>query len=326
MVENKELQNIWIDCDVGSDDAFAILLATFSSEVNVLGISSTYGNSSLEHTTENTLRLLTAYNDKTTPVYKGMAKPYLRHPRSSPEVHGVTGLGGSKLLPKSTRAIEPLHAVPAMAHVFGSMPDDSISLLITGPTTNVALLLTLYPEIVKKLKQVVIMGGSIGMGNTTPTSEMNIVSDPESSEVIFSHPGLCGRIVLIPLETTHMAIATKAVMSGILKTDSNFRQLMHGLVSSFAEGYVKIFGFTDGPPVHDPLTVYYVLHPEAFQTKLVHVTVVQGGKSDGMTVCDMYGRTGEKPNVHVSVKTDSESFWKAMLNAIDLADAVSPIN
>lgn len=328
MTETTTKKNIWLDCDPGQDDVFAIILALFSEGLNVMGISTSFGNSGLENTTQNTLRILTAIGDKTTPVYKGVPKPFLvnRKDMSNSKTHGKAGLSGTDLLPAATRTIEPVHAVHAMAQAFSSMEDDSVSLCVTGPLTNTAFLFGLYPEITKKIKQLVIMGGAIGLASTTPTSEMNIVSDPEAAETVFQNPSMCGKIVLIPLETTHTAIATKSVLAGFRKEESTFRQMMYELVSHFARGYVEIYGFMDGPPIHDPLTIFYVLHPEEFTTKFVHVTVVLGGKADGRTICDIYHKlVTETPNVHLSVKTNPEMFWQKMLAAIDTAATQSPL-
>ena len=319
------VKHVWIDCDVGSDDAFALLLALFRMDIVVLGISTTYGNSSLDNCTSNTLRILNAFGDVNTQTYKGVSKPFQRPLRPVPaHIHGVSGLAGAgdNLPPLGDRTVEPLHAIFAMAQMIHSMPDDSVYLVITGPLTNVAMLLTLYPDTIPtKLKQVVIMGGAIGLGNSTPTSEMNIISDPESAEVVLAHPNLVGKFVLIPLETTHKAIANKHIQDEILGTEpSRLRRLMHGLLTAYSDAYAKVYGMTDGPPVHDPLTIFYVLHPEAFKTVFVHVTVQHGGKSDGMTICDMHKRTDALPNVHVSMDVDVDSFWISMLKAIEDAD------
>ena len=319
---------MWIDCDVGQDDVFAIILGVFSKELNILGISTSYGNSALENTTNNTLSLLTALGNTTIPVYKGMEKPFLnRKSMRNTKTHGASGLAGTDLLPKPSRTFESIHAVTAMEQVFSRMNDNSVSLVVTGPLTNTAFLIAMHPNVTDKIKQIVIMGGAIGMGMTTPTSEMNIVSDPESAEAVFGNNRLTGKIVLIPLETTHTAIATQAVMSAMVSKESNFRRMLHGLVSHFARGYAEIYGFLDGPPIHDPLTIFYLLHPEVFKTKLVKVSVVLGGLADGETVCDIFHkRTGEVPNVHVSQKTDPDLFWRTMLAAIDAADIQSTIN
>jgi len=324
-------KNLWVDCDVGQDDVFALMMALGSPELNVMGISSCYGNSNLENTTSNTLRILTAAGNTTVPVYKGLAGPFLtsRQSMASGGIHGVTGLAGTNLLPKATRTIEPVHAVFAMAQAFGAMPDESVYLCITGPMSNAAVLFCLYPELTKKIKQVVIMGGAFGLASPLPTSEMNIVSDPESAETIFQNPSLAGKIVLVPLETTHTARATEAVRTGILGDGtSTFRRMLFELVSQFAAGYTTIRGFLDGPPVHDPLTIYYVLHPEEFVTDLVHVTIVLGGKADGKTICDMNTSryyVDMAKNAFVTRSVNVVAFWEKMIVAIDRLAPQSPL-
>jgi len=324
-------KNVWLGCDVGQDDVFAIIMALGSPELNLMGISSTYGNSNLENTTMNTLRILTAAGNTTVPVYKGLAGPFLssRESMASGGIHGLTGLAGTDLLPLATRTIEPVHAVAAMAQAFSAMPDESVYLCVTGPMSNVAVLFCLYPETTRKIKQIVIMGGSFGLASPLPTSEMNIVSDPESAETVFQNPNLCGKIVLIPLETTHTARATELVRLGILDDGSSvFRRMLYELVSQFAASYTKIRGFLDGPPVHDPLTIFFVMHPEEFVTDLVHVTVVLGGKADGKTICDMNKSryyVNMKKNVYVSINTNPPTFWEKMLAAIGRVAEQSPL-
>jgi inosine-uridine nucleoside N-ribohydrolase len=326
---NAPRKNVWVDCDVGQDDVFALVLAMGSPEVNLMGISTCYGNSNLENTTSNTLRILTAAGNTSVPVFKGLAGPFLssREPMASNKIHGLTGLAGTKLLPAATRKIEPIHAVAGMAQAFSVMEDESVYLCITGPMSNVAVLFCLYPQITKKIKQLVIMGGAFGLASPLPASEMNIVSDPEAAETIFQNPSLCGKIVLIPLETTHTARATELVRNSILGDGkSTFKRMLYELVSQFASSY---FGFLDGPPVHDPLTVCYVLHPEEFVTELVHVTVVLGGKADGKTICDMNNSryyTNETKNVHVSRKVNVPFFWEKMVAAIDKVATQSTLN
>jgi len=311
---------VWIDCDVGSDDTFALVLACHSPGIEVLGISTVYGNSGIEYTTKNTLGLMTAFGNTSIPIYKGTTLPYLRVPKPSTDVHGVTGLGNAGLLPEPTRQVEPVHAVIALGECLMKQEDDSVYLVVTGPFTNIGLMLAIYPEAPSKIKQLVAMGGAIGLGNKSPASEMNIWSDPEASAKTFSNPGLCGKLVMLPIETTHTMLATKEVLAEFHPEKSKLRQLLHNLLSAFNSAYAKTFNMPLGGPVHDPGCIFYILHPESCETKFVNVQIAVGGICDGRTVCDMFGRGGDPPNVHIITKVDVPFFWRCIIEAIDVAD------
>ncbi|OLL23868.1 hypothetical protein NEOLI_003699 [Neolecta irregularis DAH-3] len=155
---------LWLDCDPGHDDALAIILAAHSPDIHLLGISTTHGNTSLSHTTENALRILTAINRDDIPVYAGAEKPIMRPPIYAPQIHGESGLDGTDLLPLSSSKVRTEKAINAMAEAILGCPPGETVLCATGPVTNVAHLISVYPEVADHLREVVIMGGAIGSG------------------------------------------------------------------------------------------------------------------------------------------------------------------
>ncbi|HBT39436.1 MAG TPA: hypothetical protein DIT29_00385 [Pseudothermotoga sp.] len=165
---------IILDCDPGHDDAFAILLAAASEEIELLGVTTVAGNSYLENTTLNARKVLDLF-DLDVPVFPGCARPLFRNVVVAPQIHGQSGLDGATV-PPPKRGIQKTHAVDFIAEVARKYED--LILVPTGPLTNVALFMLRYPELVKRISMIVLMGGGIAFGNVTPVAEFNIFADP----------------------------------------------------------------------------------------------------------------------------------------------------
>ncbi|KAL8763616.1 MAG: hypothetical protein Q9184_000616 [Pyrenodesmia sp. 2 TL-2023] len=267
------------------DDAFAILLATHHPRLKLLGISTVHGNAPLAHVTENTRSILTAIGKPYIPYYAGAARPFCREAVHAPQYHGESGIDGTDLLPKaSVPPVENGNAILAMRDALLSQPAGKAWLVATGALTNVALLFAIFPEVVEHIAGLSIMGGAIGngfndaplgrvrgereqVGNFTPWAEFNIYCDPEAAKSIFSNPALAPKTTLIPLDITHLVLATKPVQDKLLYGSSNpkgnetsdVRRMFHDLLVFFAHTYADVGGIPEGPPLHDPLAVAVVL-------------------------------------------------------------------
>ncbi|KAL3461524.1 Inosine/uridine-preferring nucleoside hydrolase domain-containing protein [Aspergillus heterothallicus] len=282
-VENKPIP-LWLDCDPGHDDAFAILLAAHHPSLNLLGITTIHGNASLENTTINATRVLEAIGRPEIPVYPGTTKPFCRPAVHAPNIHGDSGIDGTELLPKASRApITDKNPILAMRDALMAQPKGTPWVIATGTLTNVALLFATFPEVAAHIKGLSIMGGGVGegfseapisringqenrIGNVTPLAEFNIYCDPESSQSIFSNPILAPKTFLITLDLTHQVLASTDVQSRILHGDGDpstppttLRQMLYELLLFFASTYETEFGLTTGPPLHDPLAVAVIL-------------------------------------------------------------------
>ncbi|KAI5370204.1 Putative inosine/uridine-preferring nucleoside hydrolase domain, ribonucleoside hydrolase [Septoria linicola] len=285
---------LWLDCDTGHDDALAILLSAQHPSVNLLGISTIYGNASLPNTTHNTRAILKAINREDVPVFIGASKPFCRVTVAAPDIHGESGLDGTTCLPTPTvPARIDITAVEAMYRALIAQPPNTAYLVATGACTNIALLFAVHPELAEHIAGLSIMGGAIGggfsnapmgivhgegerFGNWTPFAEFNIYIDPESASSIFSNPVLAKKTTLIPLDLTHQFLATKQVQDGLLHGFDHIghdqsqlkipmvRKLFHEILTFFAKTYADVFGLNEGPPTHDPLAVAALLFPEAF--------------------------------------------------------------
>lgn len=314
------MKNIWLDCDPGHDDAMAILMAAFHPDVRLLGISTVAGNQSVEKTTANARALLTAVGRQDIPVFRGQASALLSPMPFCEEIHGASGLDGpdgKPLFPLQPPPATEAAWLPAMRDGIlnaAAQTGEKVWLVCTGSLTNAALLLSLHPEI-KPLIQVSLMGGAMGLGNTGPVAEFNIENDPEAARIVFeSGVSIC----MVPLELTHQVLADETVLSAI-GSSSAFRRKICDLLLFFKKAYLEVFGF-EHPPLHDPLALYYVLHPEQFQCRSMRVDIECGSAlSRGQTVCDFFGRSGRPANCSVALGVDVEAFWAEMLGCLERA-------
>lgn len=291
---------LWLDCDTGHDDAFALLLAAQHPNLNLLGISTIFGNAPLSKTTHNTLAILTAINRPNIPVYPGAARPFCRAPAAAPDIHGESGLDGTTCLPSPTISAQTdKTAVEAMYSALIAQPKGTAWLVATGCLTNTALLFSIYPDLASHIAGLSIMGGAIGggfsnapmghiagegerFGNWTPWAEFNIYIDPESAAAVFSNSVLAEKTTLIPLDLTHQFLATKTVQEALLhgynkpqdeiqqKQPPLIRRLFVEILTFFAKTYADVFGLVEGPPTHDPLAVAAIFPHGLFEKEIFH--------------------------------------------------------
>ncbi|HEY8542396.1 MAG TPA: nucleoside hydrolase [Pseudothermotoga sp.] len=292
---------IILDCDPGHDDAFAILLAAASKEIELLGVTTVVGNSYLENTTRNARTVLDLF-DIDIPVFAGCGRPLIRNTIVAPDIHGKSGLEGAQL-PSPKRPIEKTHAVDFIAQMLERYSD--VILVPTGPLTNIAIFMLRYPHLIKRINSIVLMGGGIAFGNVTPVAEFNIFADPEAAKIVFNS-GV--PIVMAPLDVTHQVIVTEREVSRMRQFGAKFN-LLADLLVFFKSTYKRVFGI-EGVPLHDPCTVMYLLHPEIFEVKEYHVDVeTKGELTYGQTVVDIWHTSGKIPNAKIMLKADSEKFF-----------------
>ena len=178
------LNNVFLDVDTGVDDALALLLAARSPELNVKGVTCVAGNVPLEDVVRNTLDVLSIADVSDIPVAIGMESPIVEEMFNATEIHGTNGLGGIDVKHSIIKPIEK-HAVEFLAEEIDNSVDKA-TIVALGPLTNIATMFNMYPHVKTKIEQLVIMGGTIGSGNITPTSEFNIRQDPEAADIVFS--------------------------------------------------------------------------------------------------------------------------------------------
>ena len=304
-------ERILLDCDPGHDDAIALLLALASPELELVGVTAVHGNTTLEKTTANAIRVLDFVGRDDVTVAAGADRPLLREPFVAKYVHGETGLDGPDLPPPQR---EPLgqHAVEFLAeHVAGT------TLVAVGPLTNVALLLAQHPN--ARPDRIVLMGGSIGLGNVTPAAEFNIWADPEAAARVFAS-GL--DVTMIGLDVTHQALLRDEHVQRLRRSGRTGRMVAE-LYDFFHGFHAKTYGFT-GSPIHDAVALAHVFRAGLVQTEHRHVAVETGSElTRGRTVVDLWRRTDNEPNAHVGVGVDGEAFVDLLLERLPTLDSAA---
>lgn len=298
------MTKIILDCDPGHDDALAMMLALTHPEIELLAVTTSAGNQTPEKTLNNAMRLLTLMHHQEVPVAGGNRTPLLKPLETAGNVHGTSGLDGAEL-PDPDFAVQDMTAIELMAKTLRESADP-VTLVVTGPMTNAALFLRVYPELKEKIARIVFMGGAMGLGNWTPSVEFNIYVDPEAAKIVLN-AGI--PLTMAPLNVTHKAQILKPEIDAIGKIDNPVAQAFHDLLNFF-ERYHEApkWGFK-GAPLHDPCTIAWLLHPEMFQSELMNVDVETEGKLvRGETVCDYYELTGKPKNTDVLLDIDREAF------------------
>ena len=299
---------IVIDCDPGHDDAIALLLALASPEVELLGVTTTFGNQTIEKTTANALRVLELAGRTDVPVARGAAQPLARPLAVAAHVHGDSGLDGPALPPPSIAPVD-LPAVEWLAAAVASSPQP-VTLVPTGPLTNVARYLEEHGP--AGIERIVLMGGAIAEGNMTPAAEFNIWADPEAAQFVFG-AGL--DVTMIGLDVTHKAVTGPDVQRRLREAGS-IGVFVAELVDFFTVYHRHTYGW-EGAPIHDAVAVAHVIRPGLVETKLRNVEVERLSElCRGRTVVDLWLRTDRPPNAHVGVDLDGDAFFDLLVERI----------
>ena len=307
-------EKIILDCDPGHDDAVAIMLAAINPKIELLGITVVAGNQKLEKTVNNALKVCNHLN-LDVPVYSGMSRPMIREQLIADDIHGETGLDGPKFEELKIKA-EDKHAVNFIIDTLMNS-DEKITLVPTGPLTNIGMAIRFEPRIIEKINRIVLMGGSYQLGNMTPAAEFNILADPDAAHIIFSS-GV--KVVMMGLDLTRQASATKEVVEKIKSLNNKASKLFVDLMEFFAASQKNVFGWS-APPVHDPTTIAYIIDPECIEVKPMFCEIeLWSERSYGRTLCDYFGILKKEPNVDVAVKLDFDKFWNLVYENLKLYD------
>lgn len=307
---------IILDCDPGHDDALAMMLAIANPEIDLLAVTTSAGNQTPEKTLNNAMRLLTLMHHQEIPVAGGNRTPLLKPLETAGNVHGKTGLDGADL-PNPDFEVQPLTAIELIAKTLRES-NTPVTLVVTGPMTNAALFLRVYPELKDKIERIVYMGGAMGLGNWTPSVEFNIYVDPEAAKIVMN-AGI--PLVMAPLNVTHKAQILKPEIDEIGKIDNPVAHAFNGLLNFFEIYHENPKWGFKGAPLHDPCTITWLIHPEWFKTEQMNVDVeTEGELTRGETVCDYYELTGKSKNTEVLLDIDREAFIRFIEDSLKKFD------
>lgn len=299
----QEKMKVILDSDPGHDDAVAILLAGKAPTIELLGVSSCSGNQSIEKTTRNALNLC-QYLDIDVPVAQGSPRPLVREPMYCPQIHGESGLDGFTF-PPLTKKKDSRSGADFIIDT--CLANEDVILVPTGPLTNIAMALTKKPEIKSHIKEIMMMGGSMGVGNVTPAGEFNIVADPEAAAIVFGS-GL--PIYMNGLDVTRQVLISDQLIERMGKIGNKASDLFVKLMRVYNANQKKTFQWKNGAPIHDPVTVVSLLDPGVVTYESMNVDIdVSKGPSYGRTNCDRYGYLHLKPNAFVAVAINPDRFW-----------------
>ncbi len=321
MSENKT--PIIIDCDPGHDDAIALIIALASEKLDVLAVTCVAGNQTLDKTSNNARKILT-FLEKRIPVAMGADKPLIRALKTAGEVHGTTGLDGPDLKDADFE-VESESAWELQKRIILESTK-RVTIVAVGPLTNIAILLKAFPQIHKKIEQIVIMGGGLNNGNTTATAEFNILVDPEAAHIVFNS-GI--PMVMCGLDITEKSYVTADEVENYRKNGKKVGILVSELMSFYSK-YNLALGLPGGH-IHDACAVAYLIQPEMFKTEDMYVTVeTEGRYTTGMTIADRrfnpctqikndpssaLVNNATKPNVKVCVDIDRQALLDLLMQS-----------
>ena len=309
------MKKLLLDCDPGHDDMIAIMVACAADDVELLGITTVAGNQTGEKTFLNAKKILTMIGRTDIPVARGADQPILRELIAAEFIHGESGLEGAELPEPQTEGLE-ISARDFIVETLKSS-DEKITIVPTGPLTNIANVLISAPEVISKIEKIVLMGGAINDSNITPGAEFNIFVDPEAAKIVFESG--------LPITQVGLDVSNKTLLT---YDDIKLISEMNGPVSSFVGSLLRFFADTnkktfniDGAPVHDALALSAAIWPDVINTKHLNVSIeTKGELTLGQTVTDIYGITGKKPNALVALEVDVERMRGIMIDTIKKLD------
>lgn len=306
-------RRIILDCDPGHDDAVAIMLALGNPAIDLLGVTTVGGNQTLEKITRNAQSVLVQCGHPEIDVYPGAHRPLLHQVEVAADIHGESGLDGVDL-PEPVRTPADKHAALYIVDTVMAAPPDTITLVGTGPLTNLALAARLEPRIADRVHEVVVMGGGYHQGNKTPVAEFNIWVDPEAASIVFDEPW---NVTMVGLDLTHQALATAEVEQQVRALGTDLSEFFLGLMAFFRATYKQNQDFDD-PPVHDPCTIAYLIDPSIVRTRRAPVHVeTKGELTMGMTVTDFRAQDDlDHCHTQVATQLDHVGFWGLVVDAL----------
>ena len=307
-------RRIIIDCDPGQDDAVALLLAMASpEELELVAVTTVGGNVPLDLTQRNARMICDIANRRDMHVYAGCGAPMRRPLHTAEAIHGRTGINGLDVFEPKT-PVRKMHAVDFLVGTLLKAEDASITLVPTGPLTNIATAIDRDRRILPKIERIVLMGGAMREGgNRTPSAEFNILVDPDAADIVLR----CGRpITQMGLDVTHQVLSTRERVEKIRALGNPVAAAVAGMLSFFERHDLKKYK-SRGAPLHDPCTVAWLLEPELFEVKACNVTVeTESELTLGHTAVDFWHVTDRPVNVDWACGVDADGFYDLLIERL----------
>jgi purine nucleosidase len=307
-------RKIIIDCDPGQDDAVMLLLAlACPDQFDILGITTVAGNVPLALTERNARIMCELAGRSDVPVFAGCDKPMRRALITAENVHGKTGIDGVSIYQPGI-PLQSQHAVDFIIDTLLGAGNNSVTLVPTGPLTNIGEAIQREPRILGKIREIVLMGGAMREGgNTTPCAEFNILEDPDAAKIVLA----CGRpLTIAPLDVTHQALVTRERIEQIRELNNPVGTAIVGMMEFFNRFDSEKYG-SEGAPLHDPCTIAYLLEPELFTGKLCNVEVeTESPLTLGHTAVDFWGVTDRASNANWIYEVDSDGFFVLLVERL----------
>ena len=301
-----------LDCDTGTDDAVAIMLAALHPDIDLVAVTTVFGNADVRVTTDNTLRVLSHVGCADVPVHAGSAGPLHPHP------FGV--LAPVEPDDRSHRLRLPAPAgsaadQPAVEWLVDTLRDatQQLTLVLTGPLTNLAAALDVDPRLTAAVSEVVVLGGAHAVGNVTPSADRNFWNDPEAADRVLA-AGF-ERLVLVTLDATFAAALTREHGQVLRALGTGAAAVAAELLDERIRDYAALPSMRarGAAPVHDPMTVAYLVDPEVVTLRHVHVAVEMTGRlTYGRSVLDLDQVGAGAPNAHVALEADVERYFEVL--------------
>jgi purine nucleosidase len=308
---------IIIDCDPGQDDAVMLMMAfAHRDKLDILGICTVAGNVAVHKTTRNARIICELCGQTDVPIYEGQSKPLKRELMTATEVHGIEGMDGVDIYQPKMQ-VQDKSAVDFIIDRLRDAAVGEVTIVATGPMTNIAAALTQAPDIKVKIKEVILMGGALREGgNVTPSAEFNIYVDPHAAEIVYDS-GL--RLISIGLDVTHQVLATSDRLDEIKSIENNVARTAYEILGPNSFFDVQKYGF-DGAPLHDPCTLAYLLDPSLFETKHCNVAVETVSElTMGHTAVDFWNRmpeTERPKNTYWAYDVDADGVYELLFKCL----------
>lgn len=306
-----------MDCDPGLDDAVALLLAMASpEEIDVLGITTVVGNCPVDQTQENARRICELAGRSDIKVFRGCSRSFFGRVAPSTyvgtDIHGETGLGRCTLPPPSM----PLQSQDAVSFIIETLLNSSepLTLALSGSLTNMACALIMEPRIKKKIEKIVLMGGSIGLGNITPAAEYNFYYDPQATYVVFTS-GV--PLVMMTLDTTRATQTSEAWLQTIKAMGTPVSQAIIDMLSHYHRPGAFLEPGVAGGVLHDPNVIAYLIQPDLYKGRYVYVDIdISPTIMAGRSTVDWYGKLGLRSNAYVINEVNVKGFFDLLMERL----------